>query len=418
MLVVAAGGIVSLRLGGKTSSASIGLRPPDGGARYYAKYPHSLPADPAFFPIAVWFESVLSPADVAADKAAGLNTYLALTANSDLRLLAPAGMKAVVQHYEWLDRATAPGSEAIAGWLLGDEVDMQEGPEQGPVTLDRVRRKLPAGDGRLRYSNYGKGVTFWETDAEAARFVNDFQDVVSADNYWFTDLKICGRSEGAALLLVRGRELTPAECHLAANYGRTVDRVRSLISPAGSRPVWNFVEVGHPASEAAWPSIQPAQVSAAVWSGIIHGARGVAYFNHSFGGPAPTQHALREKPYAAVRAEVTRTNDRIRRLARVLNAPFVDGLVTVTGAVDVMAKHQAGAFYLFAGANTAGGARAAFSAPCVGDATVTVLDEDRSIPLRGGGFTDTFADGNAVHIYRIDGGSTCGLPAGQPIRSQ
>jgi hypothetical protein len=29
--------------------------------------------------------------------------------------------------------------------------------------------------------------------------------------------------------------------------------------------------------------------------------------------------------------------------------------------------------------------------------------------VSNGSFADQFADGNAVHIYRIDGGSTCGL---------
>jgi hypothetical protein len=31
------------------------------------------------------------------------------------------------------------------------------------------------------------------------------------------------------------------------------------------------------------------------------------------------------------------------------------------------------------------------------------------VPVANGQLTDSFADGNAVHIYRIDGGSTCGL---------
>jgi hypothetical protein len=54
---------------------------------------------------------------------------------------------------------------------------------------------------------------------------------------------------------------------------------------------------------------------------------------------------------------------------------------------------------------------ARFTVPCVGDAEVTVLGEDRSLPLRQGSFEDFFADGNAVHVYRIEGGSTCGLSA-------
>ena len=37
-------------------------------------------------------------------------------------------------------------------------------------------------------------------------------------------------------------------------------RVRDLVSPAGSKPVWAFVEVGHPFTESHAPSIQPAEV--------------------------------------------------------------------------------------------------------------------------------------------------------------
>ena len=35
----------------------------------------------------------------------------------------------------------------------------------------------------------------------------------------------------------------------------------------------------------------------------------------------------------------------------------------------------------------------------------------RSIPVTGGSFNDAFADANAIHIYRIDGGSSRGLLA-------
>jgi hypothetical protein len=75
-----------------------------------------------------------------------------------------------------------------------------------------------------------------------------------------------------------------------------------------------------------------------------------------------------------------------------------------------MAKYQGGKFYVFA-ANKENIARTAtFDLPCVGNATATVVDEGRSMSITNGRFSDTFADGNAVHIYRIDGGTTCGLP--------
>ena len=390
---------------------SVSLRQVDGGPRYYAKFPRSLPSDPSYFPVGVWFESVLSQADVDADHKAGLNLYVALTANSDLELVARNDMKVIAQHEEWLDRADGPGSEAIAGWLLADETDMQMSAREGFARMRSLREAAPSSDGRLHYANYGKGVTFWNTDVHAARYVNEFQDVVSADNYWFTDDGICGPSEGGALFGDGEKPLKQEHCQRAANYGRTVERVRGLMHPPGSRPVWAFVEVGHPFTTPGSRSIEPAEVRAAVWHSLIAGARGIVYFNHSFGGPAPTQHALREPAYAEVRNEVARTNARIRELAPVLNAPFVDRFASTPAAVDTMTKHHDGRFYVFAASRARRAQQAAFHVPCAGDARVTVLDENRALQLDDGSFEDRFADGNAVHVYRIDGDASCWLPA-------
>jgi hypothetical protein len=392
------------------------LRPVDGGPDYYARFSSGLPADPSFFPIAVWFESVSEPADAEKDSDAGLNTYLQLTDNTHLDVVGEAGMHAIF--------SVRPGAgPETAGWLLADEPDMWAGPGDarwtgaytgevcdpaGPgcgYTVQRTRSAELPDDGRLRFANYGKGVAFWQSDADAGRFVNDFQDVVSADTYWFTDENICGAYEGGAFY--DHQALSPQMCHRAANYGRTVDRLRHLVSPPGSKPVWGFVEVGHSDHE-DWPTVTPEQVVAGVWSNIIHGARGIVYFNHSFGGPCPTQHALRESCYAATRAAVKRTNGQLTALAPVLNAPWADGVAGAGSGVDVSAKWYDGHFYLLAGSNATAGQTAVFTVPCVGDATVTVLDEDRTLQIRNGTFADGFADANAVHRYRIDGGSSCG----------
>jgi hypothetical protein len=391
-------------------AAAADLRPVDGGPQFYARFPASLPSTASYFPVGVWFESVLTQEEVDADRRAGINLYIALTGNSDLRLIARNGMKVLAQPEDWLGRAKAPGSQAIAGWLLADEVDMQLPPRKGLAKLRRISRRLPR-DGRLRYVNFGKGVTFWNTRVEAARYVNRFQDVVSADNYWFTDRNICGASEGGVLLGAGERGLSRARCHRAANYGRTVERVRELVRPAGSRPVWAFVEVGHPFSDAHWPTIRPAEVSAAVWSSIIHGARGIVYFNHSFGGRAPTQHALRERAYAGVRRAVARTNARIHRLAPVLNAPFADGFAATGANVETMTKAFEDRYYVFAGSRGRPVRRATFRVPCTGPSTVTVVDEGRTLALADGAFADAFADGNAVHIYRIDDATSCRPPS-------
>ena len=181
-----------------------------------------------------------------------------------------------------------------------------------------------------------------------------------------------------------------------------------MVSPAGSKPVWGFVEVGTPFSDRG-SGITPSQIRAAVWHSIIAGARGITYFNHSFGGPCQTQHALREPCYANQRAMVKAVNLQIKSLAPVLNAPSVTSQWTQGPAVKAMVKWQGGHFYVFAGSAENAASTGSFSIPCVGDATATVLGEGRTIPVHGGSFTDSFADGNAVHIYRIDGGSGCGL---------
>jgi hypothetical protein len=406
--------------GAGAQTVSVTLKEVDGGPGYYARFTNPLPTDPSFFPIGVWYASVLSASEAATDKAAGLNTYVELTGDTDLSVLRAAGMHAIDSGWP-----AGPGSETN-GWLLIDEPDGWAGPGwaawtgnlpgQGPIcdpptakcgytVLSTLAARRPA-DGRMRYTNFDYGVTFVESDAEASLFVNGgFQDVVSADNYWFSDKDICTAEHGGAML-GDGHALSTDECRRAANYGATVARLRKLEGEA--RPVWAFVEVGHPYAEASWPTITPPEMQAAVWHSLIAGARGIIYFNHSFGAPNVTPNVLRDPAYASMREAVTAVNARITALAPVLNAPTVTSGWSDGSGTKTMVKWAGGHFYVFSG--SAGSAvESSFSMPCVGDATATVLDENRTLPVAGGSFTDSFADGNAVHVYRLDGGATCGL---------
>lgn len=354
------------------------------------------------FPIAVWFESVTSATDIALDRAVGINTYVVLTADSRLDLVRGGGMRAFVQSQERTAFNPQPGAETI-GWELHDEIDMQMSPADGYAELQRIKSSLPS-DGRLRFNNFGKGVIFWETDAEARRYVRSV-DIASADIYWFTDPGVCERSEGGRLIAREDRDLSEDECRRAANYGAVVDRMQALASPGA--PIWAVVELGHPFSENEAPTITPPQIRAAVWHSLIAGASGVLYFNHSFGGACQSQHVLREPCYAAVRGAVRAINRQVSALTPVLSAPSVTrGWKPLPGTKAAL-KWHGGHFYLLAG--SAGSAvSGSFSIPCIGDATAVVLGENRSVAIRAGALADSFADGNAVHIYRVDGGSTCG----------
>lgn len=396
-----------------STPAPVQLREVDGGPNYFAKFPGSLPVDPAYFPIGVWLESLMEPTDAPKDRLVGINLYVDLTSSSDIAHATNQGMRAL----------TSVAVPTAAGWVIADEPDMWAGPGNdawtrnwpgaGPVcapeagrcgyTVQREMRKtVPAG--QLVYANYGKGVTFWETNEQAAAFVNEFQDVVSADNYWFTDPYICGSSEGGGVFAA-GAALTPEKCRLAANYGWTVDRVRSLVQPALSKPVWAFVEVGHPFTDPTAPTISGPEIRAAVWSSLIHGARGIVYFNHNFGGPCLSQHVLREACGDAVRPWVTDVNAQITRLAPVLNSPFLDNALSHGPGVSAAVKVYGGSLYVLAGSAQAGQQDALFQLNCLAgtDSAVAVLDENRSVTMTKGAFSDHFADGNAVHLYRIDG---------------
>src|SRR4051794_529651 len=93
-------------------------RPADGP---YAAWSHGPPADPAFFPIAVWLQN---PAHAAKYREAGINTYVALWRGptaEQLDALKAAGMKLVCHQNELgLQRRDDP---TIIGWMHGDEPD-------------------------------------------------------------------------------------------------------------------------------------------------------------------------------------------------------------------------------------------------------------------------------------------------------
>lgn len=390
------------------------VREIDGGPAYYSRFAPSLPDDVNYFPIAVWMESVLGSHDLDQDLDVGLNTYIAPTEDANLAAINSAGMY-------YLTNWNAPGQ---AGTVLSDEVDMWGGPGDAPWSGNGapegnvcvpVESKCgftiqkhflaEAPPKSLKYANYGKGVTFWENDLEASRFVNDYQDVVSADNYWFTDPGICASSEGG-VLVGGARDLSAAECRNAANYGWTVDKIRSLVEPRNSKPVWALVEVGHPSTDGQAPTITNGQIRAAVWSSIIHGARGIVYFNHSFAGACFSNHVLRDCG-PDLRNGVREVNSQLKELAPVLNSPFLDGAASTKAAVDLAVKIHGRDIYVLAASTGGQDKEASIAIMCAPDGVAEVVGENRSVEVSGGSIQDKFANAEAVHIYKFTGNS-CG----------
>jgi hypothetical protein len=75
--------------------------------------------------------------------------------------------------------------------------------------------------------------------------------------------------------------------------------------------------------------------------------------------------------------------------------------VSATGGVLTLAKWNDGHPVIFSGSKDNTPSTASFTGAGAPTGTVTVLGEGRTLPMVAGAFTDTFADGNAVHIYQL-----------------
>jgi len=367
-----------------------------GGPSYYARFPKAVAsgwAEPAFFPIAV-FQG--KPEHAASLKEIGINTYMGAEHDgSTMSSITRVGISVLAQS-EWTEDEVGddPG---VVGWHISDECDMGysgcEGDEDAQLARQRqyAERARSHQDGRFVQANFGNGVlgTFWSKDTMPDHIA--LVDVSSVDKYAYTSPHV------QELLANSPSWPTRAAPASSFAYGWLQDRMESFSSPAGSKPNWVFVETAKPyLTEGGATSITPAQLEGAVWSAIIHGAAGIAYFQHNNDGCG--NYSLVACPQA--RQAVQRVNASVQALAPVLNTQsfswtFGDDLSTSLKVVD-------GQAYVLAMANGVPGLRRFTLPPGVTGQTVEVVGEDRSIRVADQGFSDTFASELSHHVYRID----------------
>ena len=214
-------------------------------------------------------------------------------------------------------------------------------------------------------------------------------------------------------------------------YGRTVDNLIYWV--AGKKPVFGVLETNNPFNEGTGGSDgrvpTAAQEASCVWMMLIHGARGIIYFDHRFYTPADFE-ALVSGNYPAMAAAVTTLNSQILAVAPALNAPAVTGVAAVASSntaqaapadvfindsnevmpwgkgpgvqVDFTVRQPGDGFtYIFAIGGNPGATTGTFTLTGVTGTTVTVLNESRTIPVSGGVFSDSFAADYTYHLYQI-----------------
>lgn len=471
MGVAATIGISLASCSGSDPSPGVTLRPIDGGTNYFANIsPRSAWMDQHIL-LGAWLEQPLNATEVGYDRATGDNIYWNLAGSpaptaacggspcrADYNVIRQGGM-----HVSAPDTDASSGSETVA-YEGSDESDMAYGPgwdqwnqkynntqsswnscvppqdehgECGYTVANWYYSSVPASFGSpgyptahtVRHQGYGKGVLFWETTAQAAKFMK-FSDILSADSYWMTDPSLAAPSQSGCALFPEspvickdygGSGLTNAQRALPANYAYNVTRLEQLQALNGpSKPVIVDVETGCPGSSDNCTT--PAAMTAAAWHGLIAGARGILWFQHNFSGPcvdfrtiidgsnpASGKYNCQQTPGVTLHDMVvalTRFDKEVTSLNTVLLAPFADHYVTSNGDVSSMAKYSNGVFYVFAGSGRPGlpprpDQKVTFHLAGAPNTTVTVLNEHRTLRVVNGEFTDTFANADTVHIYRV-----------------
>ncbi|MBI1321960.1 hypothetical protein GC170_02065 [bacterium] len=354
---------------------------------------------PDFFPICVWLQS---PRNAEAYKKAGINTYVGLWRGPNEEQLAElekAGMYAICHQnatgLKWKDKPT------ILAWMHDDEPDNAQarpgGKGYGPPVLPsvvqegyaKIKEKDPS---RPVFLNLGQGVAYDNYIGRGVRRnkPEDYPEYVKgADIVSFDIYPACHDNE-----------------EVAGKLWFVADGVARLKKWAGPvRKVWNCIEttqISHKSNKAT-----PLQVRAEVWMSLVRGSQGIVYFAHQF-VPNFVEAGFLRVP--DMLEEITRTNLQIRKLAKVLKSPTIEGRVEVkaenpAAVVECMVKEDAGALYVFAVNLRGEKSQATFRiSKSEQFEEASVIDENRSVRIVDGTISDSF-DPWGVHHYRIEKGS-------------
>jgi len=362
----------------------------------YESWPNGPSTEAAYFPLGVW---VQSPANAAAYREIGINLYVGLwqgPTQQQLDDLTAAGMQTICS-LNAVGRRNLDNPTVVA-WMHGDEPDNAQADGQGgwgdavsPAliqadydSLRRVDRSRPI------WLNLGQGVANDEWVGRAAPR-EDYPgyvagtDIVSFDVYPVAGIR---KDDGERFLWY---------------VAKGVDSLH--VWSGGGKIVWNVIETTRINADRG-PT--PEQVRSEVWMSIIHGSQGIVYFAHEWNPVFREARLLEDED---MRQGVGLLNAQIHRLAPVLNAS--NGSVQVSVAtdpseipVDVMVREVDGELYIFAVSMRQGTTSATFSLSGDGEGTdeeglfIEVIDEDRSLQLAQGSFSDYFTP-YEVHIYRL-----------------
>lgn len=409
------------------------LRPIDGGPTWYADNGFNAAWDnPAFFPLGQ--DYCFYPAhSTATFKALGLNFTHRVTSDMDLSVLRAAGIY-VMQGTG--DTPAGTGTETIA-WHLEEPSSWSDIQSQAGVAFTRGMT------GRFLQCSFTWNQLFYGTisgapgdstmpfvmDSPISTAGNAHLNIPGDDIYWFAGSTVTdggGPPYYGQQIYGTAALLTADQCARGPHYGDMIDKMRTWLGTYPAPVISAYIETDDGLVGTGSRQITPPEWNWAMWSSIIHGARGIICFsttsNFSDGATFGFQTTIQSGQSVSMYNQAVATHGLITQLAPVINSPFAQGYFTVSpppvilngatpdSGIDAMAKYYTGGgalangFYIFAttrASQTATNIAATFT--CAGGYTgpVTVVGESRTVNAAGGVFHDTFATGATVHVYQL-----------------
>lgn len=361
----------------------------------YQHWSNGISTAPDYFPIAVWLQN---PRNAERYKRAGINLYVGLwrgPTEEQLSALKQAGMNVVCSQNEV--GLNSKNSDVIVAWMHGDEPDNAQAKKNGrgygppilpSVIIDNYQRIRSRDETRPVFLNLGQGVAFDDYIGRGVRrnHPEDYveyvrgSDIVSFDIYpaVHDHPQIAGKLEYVASGVERLRRWSNDE-----------------------KIVWNCIECSRISNTTTKPT--PRQIRSEVWMSLIRGSRGIIYFVHQFEPTFKEASLLEDEELLSA---VTEINRQIIELAPVLNSPTLEGEITVRQTqpetpLAVMCKRHKELLYLFAVNLRDQKTSVTLQINNPGSRSIVeVLDEERTINMRDGRFSDDF-EPYGVRCYRI-----------------
>jgi len=342
-----------------------------------------------FLPIMQWLQS---SSRIEYQSSLGINTFVGNGGNNtSAEYLAECRAQGVWCVMDPADMSVS-SDPALLGWIFGDEPDLASNavePMEIQTQYDSIKQADP---------NHVTLLTL------TSGFFGEMEppDWMNGDRSRYYEY---GEASDAV-----GFDLYPVYGWCRPDWldyvGASQDELASEYAP--NRATYQWIECVRTSSQ--WCDIDerkpddgptPVEVSNEVWQAIVHGAKAIGYFTHSWECPDYTQFCLSTEQEAGLE----RTNAQLTALTvPILSAPYEE-TVTVepssTDRIDWTTRRVGDEVTLIAVNLATSTVDVSFDVPgLVPDAAVSVHDEDRSLTPVGESFADSF-DPLAVHIYRM-----------------